>query len=55
LRKGEVFDASYLERFAQESIQFLPARLRWNIGSNVELDESDKTVDVTLRFIAQGN
>jgi outer membrane protein insertion porin family len=52
LREGEPFDASYGERFIKESWRDLPAGIRWNVKYHESINESDKTVDVTLMYSA---
>jgi outer membrane protein assembly factor BamA len=50
LREGEPFDASYAEHFIKESWRDLPAGIHWNIKYHESINESDKTVDVTLMY-----
>jgi outer membrane protein assembly factor BamA len=50
LREGEPFDASYAEHFIKESWRDLPAGIHWNIEYHESINESDKTVDVTLMY-----
>ena len=50
LREGEPFDAGYGERFIKDSWRDLPAGVRWNIKYHESINESDKTVDVTLVY-----
>ena len=48
LRPGEPFDASYEMTFMKETQNLLPQG-RWS-SADTHLDESDKTVDVVLRY-----
>jgi len=48
LRQGEPFDASYEIKFMKETRTLLPQG-RWS-SAEAHLDESDKTVDVVLRY-----
>jgi outer membrane protein assembly factor BamA len=50
LREGEPFDASYGERFIKDSWRDLPTGVQWNIKYHESINESDKTVDVTLVY-----
>jgi outer membrane protein assembly factor BamA len=50
LRQGEPFDASYEMTFMKETQNLLPQG-RWS-SADTHLDESDKTVDVVLRYSA---
>jgi len=50
LRPGEPFDASYEMTFMKETQSLLPQG-RWS-SADTHLDESDKTVDVVLRYSA---
>jgi outer membrane protein assembly factor BamA len=52
LGEGEPFDASYGERFIKESWRDLPTGVHWNIKYHESVNESDKTVDVTLMYSA---
>lgn len=55
LRQSEPYDASYGERFIKESWRDLPAGVPWNIKYHESLNESDKTVDVTLMYSANAS
>jgi outer membrane protein assembly factor BamA len=50
LRPGEPFDASYEMTFMKETQSLLPQG-RWS-SADIHLDESDKSVDVVLRYSA---
>jgi outer membrane protein assembly factor BamA len=50
LRAGEPFDANYEMTFMKETQNLLPQG-RWS-SADTHLDESDKTVDVVLRYSA---
>ena len=50
LRPGEPFDASYEMTFMKETQNLLPQG-RWS-SADIHLDESDKSVDVVLRYSA---
>jgi hypothetical protein len=52
LRESEPFDTSYGERFIKESWGDLPTGVRWNVKYHESINESDKTVDVTLMYSA---
>jgi len=49
IRGGEPFDASYVQKFIDQTLELLPAG-QWNIVRHVTLDDSGKTVDVTIRY-----
>jgi len=49
IRGGEPFDASYVQKFIDQTQDLLPAG-QWNIVRHVTLDDSGKTVDVTIRY-----
>jgi outer membrane protein assembly factor BamA len=49
IRGGDPYDASYPKRFLDEINPLLPGG-QWNISMHQSVEESDKTVDVTLRF-----
>ena len=50
LRPDEPFDTSYEERFLKETQKLLPPG-RWSISVQEHVNESDKTVDLTLRYV----
>src|SRR5690349_11338098 len=48
LRGGDPYDSSSLAKFLDETSQLLPAG-EWNVDPHVTVDDSGKTVDVTIR------
>ncbi len=55
LREGEPYDTSYPARFVKEASRDFPAGVRWNIKAHESINEAEKTVDVTLTFVASGS
>jgi outer membrane protein assembly factor BamA len=49
IRGGDAYDSSYLFKFLDETNDMLPGG-QWNITPHVTLDDSGKTVDVTIRY-----
>ena len=49
IRGGDPYDSSYLPKFLDETTELLPGG-QWNITQHVTLDDSGKTVDVTIRY-----
>ncbi len=52
LEEGQVYDASYVAGFLQESAKDLPTGTKWNTTVHEALND-DKTVDVTLTYEAK--
>jgi hypothetical protein len=53
LREGDPYDASYPQRFLHETTNMLSSDVHWSTTVHESLN-SDKTVDVDLRFNPQG-
>lgn len=53
LRRGDVYDASYLEQYLPEARKLLPSTLDWDVASHVTPNIGDKTVDVDLIYTAK--
>ena len=53
LNEGEPYDSEYYKKFLEETSRFVPAAVPWDIKIHEAINEKDKTVDVTLRFIAR--
>ena len=51
LRQGETYDSSYPRRFIKDCQPDLPNAAQWEVKVDESVNDSDKTVDVTLRFI----
>jgi outer membrane protein assembly factor BamA len=49
IRGGDPYDSSYPKKFVEQVNSLLPGG-QWNISMHESVEESDKTVDVTLRF-----
>ena len=49
IRGGEPYDGSYLPKFLDATTELLPAG-EWNVAPHVTIDDSGKTVDVTIRY-----
>ncbi len=54
LREGEPFDRSYTEKFIHESARDLPPGIHWKITPHESVNESDKTVDITITYVPSG-
>jgi outer membrane protein assembly factor BamA len=50
LRRGDVYDAGYLEQYLPEARKLLPASLDWDVSPHVTPNIADKTVDVDLIY-----
>jgi len=53
LSEGQPYDSEYYKRFLEETSRFVPASVPWDIKVHEAVNEKDKTVDVTIRFIAR--
>ena len=53
LRRGDVFDSTYLEEYLPEARKLLPTTLDWDVASHVTPNIGDKTVDVDLIYTAK--
>ncbi len=51
IRPGEPFDTDYEARFLKESQPPLPPGSKWSIVVEEHVNESDKTVDLTIRYV----
>jgi outer membrane protein assembly factor BamA len=49
IRGGDPYDSSYAKKFLEDVNPLLPGG-QWNISMHESVEESDKSVDVTLRF-----
>jgi outer membrane protein assembly factor BamA len=54
LRQGEPYDSSYPTRFFTQSEADLPTDVRWKVAVHETVNDSDKTVDVTLQYSSDG-
>ena len=54
IRGGDSYDSSYLSKFLDETNDMLPGG-QWNVTPHVTLDDSGKTVDVTIRYDPKGS
>jgi len=50
LHQGEPYDASYVKRFLKDTGALVPPSIKWGVTIHEDLNEKDKTVDVTVRF-----
>ena len=50
MAKGELYDASYAQRFLDDAFKSALIDERWNVRVSEDPDLKEKTVDVTLRF-----
>ena len=50
LAQGQPYDASYPKTFLQANMKTLPGASEWKASIHEDVDERDKTVDVTLKF-----
>jgi outer membrane protein insertion porin family len=53
LRPGDVYDATYVNRYIPEANKLLPAALDWGVAVHVTANVRDKTVDVDLQYTAR--
>ena len=53
LSEGQPYDSEYYKKFLEETSRFVPAGVPWDIKVHEAVNEKDKTVDVTIRFIAR--
>ena len=53
LNEGEPYNSEYYKKFLEETSRFVPAGVPWDIKVHEAVNEKDKTVDVTIRFIAR--
>jgi outer membrane protein assembly factor BamA len=53
LSEGQPYDSEYSQRFLEETSRFVPSSIPWDIKVHEAVNEKDKTVDVTIRFIAR--
>jgi outer membrane protein insertion porin family len=53
LGEGEPYDSEYYKKFLEETSRFVPAAVPWDIRVHEAVNDKDKTVDVTIRFIAR--
>jgi hypothetical protein len=54
LHEGDPFDASYPQRFLQETGRLVSPNIHWEISIHESVNQKEKTVDVELRFTPQG-
>jgi outer membrane protein insertion porin family len=50
LHQGEPYDAGYKKRFLKDTGGLVPPSIMWGVTIHEDLNERDKTVDVTVRF-----
>ncbi len=53
LNEGDPYDGEYYKKFLEETSRFVPAGVPWDIKVHEAVNDKDKTVDVTIRFIAR--
>lgn len=53
LRRGDLYDATYLAEYLPEARKLLPPALDWDVASHVTPNLGDKTVDVDLIYTAK--
>jgi outer membrane protein assembly factor BamA len=53
MRRGDVYNATYLDQYLPEARKLLPATLDWDVASHVTPNIADKTVDVDLIYTAK--
>ena len=51
IRPGEPFDTSYEARFLKDTQPDLPPGTKWSIVVEEHVNESDKSVDLTIRYV----
>jgi outer membrane protein insertion porin family len=55
LRPGEPYDSSYPAQFLKDTEKLLPTNLRYEPSFHETLEDTDKTVDVTIRYAGHPN
>jgi hypothetical protein len=50
LRETDPYDTSYPRRFFEQTVKLLSHDVTWTVSIHEGVNESDKTVDVTLRY-----
>jgi outer membrane protein insertion porin family len=53
LSEGEPYNSEYYKKFLEETSRLVPAGVPWDIKVHEAVNDKDKTVDVTIRFIAR--
>lgn len=53
IRKGDVYNAGYLDQYLPQAHKLLPSTLDWDVASHVTPNIADKTVDVDLIYTAK--
>jgi len=53
IRAGELYDATYLQKFLLEAVKMLPRNVDWTPTHHVTANVREKTVDVEVTFTAQ--
>jgi outer membrane protein assembly factor BamA len=53
MRRGDVYNAGYLDQYLPAAQKLLPATLDWDVASHVTPNIADKTVDVDLIYTAK--
>ena len=53
MREGDPYNSEYPRRFVNENSRLVPAGVQWEIGIHEAVNEKDKTVDVTIRFVSK--
>jgi outer membrane protein assembly factor BamA len=53
MRRGDVYNATYLDQYLPEARKLLPSTLDWDVASHVTPNIADKTVDVDLIYTAK--
>jgi outer membrane protein assembly factor BamA len=53
LLPGAPYNGEYPKQFLDQTAQFLPRAVPWNVSYHEAVNETDKTVDVSLHFTAR--
>jgi len=53
LHPGDPYNGEYPQQFIDQNTRTLPRGVPWNVNFHEAINESDKTVDVTVRFTAR--
>jgi len=53
IRAGDVYDASYLERYLPQARKLLPVNVDWDVSTHVTAITREKTVDIDLQYMAK--
>jgi outer membrane protein assembly factor BamA len=53
MSEGDPYNSEYPRRFVNENARLAPAGVQWEIGIHEAVNEKEKTVDVTIRFVSK--